>query len=231
MWLTIDGLRRLRGYESRLLCRAVSEMLSDCVVAINGNLDTRAGIRNYGIDWFDHWEVEQRIWLLEKVSIALLTEQPALQPAAMWEATVDAVFQHVLESVMEEIDLIGATEIATLVEAVEAGSGQESWQQTVVGAFHQWRKSSDFVSGLDLGAQWRRLVMHVPDLILGVTAYHVLESYRDLDPTRLAVILSQKGLPADFLEQIPPMLSQAMTEKSVQDLQDLLGRANGDGLM
>ena len=148
----------------------------------------------------------------------------------MWEATVDAVFQHVLESVMEEIELIGATEIATLVEEVEAGSGQESWQKTVVGAFHQWGKSSDFVSGLELGAQWRRLVMHVPDLILGVTAYHVLESYRDLDPTRLAVILSQKGLPADFLEQIPPMLSQAMTEKSVQDLQDLLGRANGDGL-
>ena len=104
MWVTVDGERPLGKAEARLLCRAVWLMLADCGAVIASRTDVERECRVYGIDWFDQWEAEQKVWLLEQVATALLTDQQPLKPAAMWEATVDAIFQHVFEQVVEEFE-------------------------------------------------------------------------------------------------------------------------------
>ena len=219
MWLTVDGERCLRGAEARLLCRAVTAMLSDCVAGIKCDSGSDQGERLYGIDWFDQWDPEQKIWLLEKVTAALLTEQVRLEPAAMWEATVDAIFQHIFEAIVDEIDLgippdagfpgsdpdVQASKADLQMGYPHFGTDTWSWRRNVILALQQQQHRPVRVTGaVEQSKEWRRLVMQVSDRILGVAAYHVVESYRDAEAAKVACFLTQKGLPADFLERIPP---------------------------
>ncbi len=66
--------------------------------------------------------------------------------------------------------------------------------------------------------------MQIADRILGVAAYQKAESYRDEQAAKLAAFLEQKGLPVDFLTQIPPFLGQHETEASVERLRKLVKR-------
>ncbi len=78
----------------------------------------------YGVDWFDQWDVEQRIWLLEQVATSLfLEDQPPPPPAAIFEATVDAVFCQVVEAIEDEI------------EAASRPEAEFSWRQGMIEAF------------------------------------------------------------------------------------------------
>ncbi len=230
MWVTVDGERILGQAEARLLCRAIGEMLSDCVEVIANQTDAGQEGRVYGIDWFDQWEPAQKIWLMEQIATALLTEQPSLKPAAMWEATVDAIFQHVFEQVVEEIEneAVGGREFehaeiesATGDELVEAGDHR--WRDDVIQALRQQRKRVvEIGPDAGQGRVWRRLVVQLADCILGVAAYHVAESYRDEQSTKLATFLGQKGLPDDFLTQIPPLLKRSEAEDSIARLRMLI---------
>ena len=216
MWLTVDGERCLRGAESRLLCRAVASMLSELVADTEGDTEAHDFGRDYGIDWFDQWDPEQRIWLLEQVTTALLTERVTLRPAAMWEATVDVIFQHVFEAVGQEIDQGMADDCSPRIE-------DGSWKQDVIFVLQQQRCRAICVGKVaDEKKQWRRLVMQIADRILGFAAYHVIESYRDEQASKVAVYLQQKGLPPDFLEQMPPVLGLAETQRTAQRLRTLL---------
>lgn len=216
MWLTVDGERCLRGAESRLLCRAVASMLSELVADIEVDPEAHDFGRDYGIDWFDQWDPEQRMWLLEQVTTALLTERVTLRPAAMWEATVDVIFQHVFEAVGQEIDQGMADDSSPRIE-------DGSWKQDVILVLQQQRCRAICVGEVeDEKTQWRRLVMQISDRILGFAAYHVIESYRDEQASKVAVYLQQKGLPPDFLEQMPPVLGLAETHRLAQRLRTLL---------
>lgn len=235
MWVTVDGERRLGSDEARLFCRAVGAMLSDRVALMASQTDadqTDAAqeCRVYGIDWFDQWEPEQKVWLMEQVATALLTDQPPLKPAAMWEATVDAIFQHVLEQVVEEIEqetVVGSEfeqtqpESATVDDLLETGG--QRWRDDVVLALKQQQnRVVEIGPDADEAQLWRRLVMQLADRILGVAAYHAAESYRDEQVTKLTAFLKQKGLPEDFLTQIPPYLKQHQTEESIARLRKLI---------
>ena len=229
MWVMVDGERCLGSEEARLLCRAVGVMLSDCVALIADQTDADQECRVYGIDWFDQWEPEQKVWLMEKTATALLTDQPSLKPAAMWEATVDAIFHHVLEQVVEEIEheTVGDSvsehakrEPAMDDDPVEVGG--QGWRQDVILALQQQSRVVKVGSTASETQHWRRLVMQLADRILGVAAYHVAESYRDEQATKLTTFLKQKGLPEDFLTQIPPFLKQRETEESILRLRKLI---------
>ena len=215
--MTVDGQRRLDGDDADLVCRAVATMLSELVAETT----ELTGPRKYGIDWFDQWEPEQRIWLLERVATAFLTDQPVPAPAAIWEATVDAIFQHVFESLVTEIDADGLY----VDDSSHAPDESDSWRQAVIRAFEQnGRRLSPISTVTDDKVLWRRLVMQIADMILGVTTYHAVESYRDGDVSRVGRFLEQKGLPADFLEQIPPLVSQTEAAALISQIRRLLAQ-------
>ena len=232
MWVTVDGERSLGDAEARLLCRAVGSMLSDFVAVIRNRTYRDQECWLAGIDWFDQWEVEQKVWLLERVATALLTDQPAPKPAAMCEATVDAIFQHVFERVAEELEQDAFQDSEGDDVHREPGTvdhlilaAEQRWSDDVIRALRQQqRRVMKIGRAADQANEWRRLIMQIVDRILGVAAYQTAESYRDQQAAKIALFLSQKGLPADFLTQIPPLLGQRETEACIERLRDLLGQ-------
>lgn len=220
MWVTVDGERRLGKAEARLLCRGILPMLADCVAVLEQPVDGVRESRIYGIDWFDQWEAEQKVWLLEQVATALLTDQPSLKPAAMLEATVDAIFQHIFECVMGEVDPAGSD--SEIVDT-KIAAGDRSWCDDVIKALEQQQnRAVCFERSGDQRLVWRRLVMQIPDRILGVASYHTAESLRDAQPAKIEVFLQQKGLPADFFTRIPPLVQRQDADDSVARLHILL---------
>jgi len=211
-------------------------MLSECVAVGQVNPETNRMARVYGIDWFDQWEAEQKIWMLEQVLSALLTEQKLLKPAAMWEATIDAICEHVFQAVVDELENVGELENEVPEERVrslhesDTASGLGGWQQNVLLVLQQQQGRAVSVDqSVDPKKEWRRRVMQISDRILGVASYHVIENYRDQEASKVATFLEQKGLPADFLEQIPPVLSQHEVLVSIRRLRQLLERHDDFG--
>ena len=207
MWPTITGLRVLKGAEAELV-RAAAAVVTQHVVA------ERAGQgepRRYGIDWFDQWDADQRIWMLEQVALALLTLHTPPSPAAIWEATIDAIFCEVIELIEAEID----SETLTTTEP--------SWRQRVVAAFQSQNEKLPRIEVDEIDIKlWRRVVTQIADAILGVTSYQKAESFRDGDVQQLRRFLTQKGLPDNFLQRIPPLPSREQTERSLSRLQSVL---------
>ncbi|MGB0760647.1 MAG: hypothetical protein ACPGPS_13975 [Rubripirellula sp.] len=227
MWVTVDGERRLGEAESRLFRRAVASMLSNCVAVLSQRSENDQECRLYGIDWFDQWEAEQKVWLLEQVATALLTDQPSLRPAAMWEATVDAIFLHVFELVVREFES-SAENPGTWKSPLEAGGRR--WRDEVIQALEQQQnRRVSIETSDDQVTQWRRLVMQISDRILGVATYQSAESYRDEEARKLADFLQQKGLPDDFLTRIPPLLKTHEIDDSIERLQRLLAPSDQGG--
>ncbi|TWT74403.1 hypothetical protein [Allorhodopirellula solitaria] len=134
MWPLTNGMRCLTGAEAALFRGAVGMMLDQLTSEFHTEptdpgsepaLDEAAG--GYGFlppHWFSMWELEQRIWLLERVTTSLLTARQAPPASAIFEATVEAVY-------IELADLV-AMEITTGLP-IERGS----WRGALLDAFVQ----------------------------------------------------------------------------------------------
>lgn len=180
MWSTVDGARKLTGPEAELVrsaCRAVTDRLSQ-YHEIDSPLI-------YGIDWFDQWEDQQKRWLLKQVQDALLSDEVPPRPAAMWEATIDVIFLEVFMQIEQESEL-----------------GTTWWRERVLSTLG---RDECRMTECDLPI-WRTRVTQLADQILGAPSYQKAEAFRDRGPEGLGRYLMQKGLPGDFLEQIPPWI-------------------------
>ncbi len=166
----------------------------------------------YGIPWFDQWDWQQRIWLLERISLALLTDLAPPLPAAMWEATVDAVFREILQLVQIEIDQPDM-------------HVKKSWRSSAIDAFCYQQKRQPRIDEFESDLQaWNILIMQLADTILGVRLYQKAESFRDRGMTQTTQFLTNHGLPEDFLEQIPPLRTLEQTQVSIDQIQSIVIR-------
>ncbi|MEM1068720.1 MAG: hypothetical protein AAGG48_13965 [Planctomycetota bacterium] len=181
MWPTLDGVRKLVDEEAALIRKAANEITK----RIN-NERTQDNLKPfvYGIDWFDQWEPDQQIWLIEKVMTALLSDQSPPDPAAMWEATIDIFFLETLHQIEKEIDC-----------------GSNDWRELVTRLL---KNDQSTVSNTNLST-WRSRVTQLSDRILANPSYQKAEAFRDDDPKQLKKFLKQRCLPEDFLDQIPPV--------------------------
>ncbi len=206
MWSTVNGPRVLIDAEAALVRGAIGVMLDHLVD--EGRNQTDAVV--YGIDWFDQWDWQQRIWLLDQITVALLTEKSPPTPAAMLEATVDAAFFEVIGLIELEIE-------ANTIDPIEPECG---WRESVLDAFEsQYGRSAPIDRANADRNAWRRVVTSVADPILGVRLYQKVEAFRDWDIKRLDAFLRSRGLTSDFLEQIPPLRNLEQTQRSIDDIQ------------
>lgn len=154
----------LAGAEASLVCGAL-EMMVDQLIAegIDGQEQDR-----FAIDWFDQWDWRQRIWLLDEVASSLLTPRRAPEPAAMYEATVDAVFCEIYGLVSMELS---QPDWDPLIP---------TWRQSVLDAF-----ASQYSGPVQIDHEepdldcWRTVITQLSDGILGSRQYHRAEAYRD----------------------------------------------------
>jgi len=162
----------------------------------------------YGIPWFDQWDVGQRLWLLEQITLALLGTHRIESPAAIYDATVDAIF----------------FDIGDLIE-IEIGEGclkdnGRSWRQSVVDAYVcQHQRPPDVDVDSNETTLWRKTITRIADHILGVRLYQRAETFRDGDYEQTLKFLKQRGLPEDYLGAIPPLRTIDQTQWSIDRIQ------------
>ena len=210
MWPTIDGLRVLRGQEAELVRHAIGQMRG-CLV---DELVQQRAARIYGIDWFDQWEVEQRIWLLEQIATSLfLEDQQPPPPAAIFEATVDAVFCHMMTSIEEEL------------EGTNQPASEFSWRQGMINAFRCQHGKLPSIDVAETEIQrWFSLAAQVADTILGQPSYQQAERFRDRERSITERFLTQRALPEDYLQRIPPLRTDSETSSSLSMILQAISR-------
>ena len=205
MWPTIDGTRILIDAEARLVGDTVSVMVDRLA-----DLDPdEVQPHPIGIDWFDQWDCYQQLWLLEQVVESLFTIAPPLSPAAIWEATVDAIFWRLIELIEMEID---------------ESPLDHHWRTSTIAAFEcqRGRLPKITVDETEI-SRWRIVVAQIADMILGVTSYQQAEAFRDGDLQRSRKFLRQKALPDDFLQRIAPLRTAAQTQQSIAQIRSIIG--------
>ena len=202
-WPTTDGLRILRAGEASLIRRVLDVMTEQTLSEISDP----SHCARYGIDWFDQWDPEQRLWLLDSVAKVLLTDVRLESPAAIYDATVDSIFIAAGENVEAEIDQRQCRWRTLIHNAVEDPTANRS------------------LPGIesDQTGPWRDALTSISDRILGPRAYSRAEAFRDGDYRRTEIFLQQRGLPEDYLTRIPPVRSSEQATRSAESLRRLIG--------
>ncbi|TWU47930.1 hypothetical protein [Rubripirellula reticaptiva] len=204
MWPTVDGLRTLRDAEADLVRGGLGMMLDHLIEEFRGEAETW----RYGIDAFDMWDVEQRIWLLDQIAGCLLTTRQALPPAAIWEAAIDAIFCEIIDLI--EIEIADPTLTTT----------PQSWRESVLDAYEcQYGRAPYIDADAHVLSDWRAVVSALTDSILPSPSYQKAEAFRDAEFERTASFLASRCLPGDFLQQIPPVRTVAETQASIDQIQ------------
>ena len=208
-WPTTNGLRNLVGAEADLVRGAIGMMVDTHVAQIRDDAEPWI----YGIDWFDQWDVGQRLWLLEKVTLALFAEETIEPSAAIFDAAVDAVFYEVCDLIQIEIERVE-------IKQGSASDSTRSWRQSVVDAYEcqNGRRPDIGAESIDFDP-WRKTITQVADSILGVRLYQRAEHFRDVDYKRTQSFLRDRGLSEDYLTRIPPLRSIAQTQRSIDRIQ------------
>lgn len=210
MWPTVDGMRQLKGAEADLVRGAIGMMVDHLVAEYRDDEPPWT----YGIDGFDMWDAEQKLWLVHAVARSLLTRSAPPPPAAIWEATVDAIFCEVVDLI--EIEITDPS----------LASHTRSWRQSVVNAFVAQNGRAPSIAADDPTlSMWRTVVASIADVILPAASYQKAESLRDGDPRRLVVFLNSRGLPDDFLNVMPPVQSVVMTQETIDRVQRIVWKA------
>ncbi|QDV81092.1 hypothetical protein [Planctomycetes bacterium TBK1r] len=203
-WPTTRGMRNLIGAEADLVRGAIG-MMTDHLVA-----ELRDGEPpwTYAVDWFDQWDGDQRLWLLERVTAALLGAKIIEPSAAMFDATVDAIFHEVNDLVEIEID------------HGSADDSERSWRQSVIDALQCQTDRPTTIAADSLDQQaWQTTITQIADAILGIRLYQRAEYFRDADYEKTASFLRDRGLPDDYLTQIPPLRTIDQTQWSIDRIQ------------
>lgn len=204
MWPTFDGPRMLKGAEAALVRETVA-VIVDRLEDQDPEDDRGDPV---GIDWFDQWDCYQQLWLLEQVVQSLLTPAPTLPPAAIWEATVDAIFCSLMELIATEIDQSPCS---------------QHWRSKAIEAFAcQYGRLPKIAEDETDVSQWRIVVTQIADLILGVTSYDKAEAFRDGDIQRSRTFLALKALPDDFLERIAPLRTAEQAQQSIRRIRSII---------
>ena len=225
MWITLNGPRVLTKPEDDLISAAMSDLaesafaeISDPGKPFHDHANTHsAGVQRdgTGVAWFDQWEPEQRLWLLEHLYQALTIESiPPPNRSAMFEATFEAIFSVITEKVM-----------GSSLQAGMESTNSIQWQELLSSAFLSQSSSKNLKSFLrDDTIDFPALAQFIQNSVVGPTCYEQAEMFRDGPPDTLIRFLQSKGLPEGYLNEIPPLPSDRETQLRVNRLKYLLDR-------
>ena len=234
MWLTLDGPRILEGNERQLFVEAGRYLLREIIQRCeplrsdavdlsflqDTSSDTLLSDDQTGISWFDQWDADQKLWLLDRVFHALLvesTEPPGRY--AMLEATIEAVFAVIQIQISTGEDSLNGS--------VSSLSRWEQYLLNTLAEKHSAPATSDPSKYLapfirDQQVCFAAITTHLQITIVGPSCYEQAEQFRDGEPRELERFLYSKGLNNDYLTRIPPVPNHAETLRGLIRLQRLL---------
>ena len=203
-WPTTRGMRNLIGAEADLVRGAIGMMVDHLVAELRDGEPPWT----YAVEWFDQWDGDPRLWLLERVTAALLGAEIIEPSAAMFDATVDAIFYEVNDLVEIEID------------QGSADDSERSWRQSVIDALQCQTERPATIAADSVDQQaWQTTITQIADAILGIRLYQRAEHFRDADYEKTESFLRDRGLPQDYLTQIPPLRTVDQTQWSIDLIQ------------
>ncbi|MEM9366926.1 MAG: hypothetical protein AAGD07_13110 [Planctomycetota bacterium] len=267
MWPLTDGPRQLVGPEADLFRGGVGMLIDQLVEQINQGVGAGESRDRDPADdvtwetdwqdehfprWFAMWEPDQRIWLLERVTTSVLTPRLPPPAAAIFEATLEAIYCEISDNIAMEV-IAG--------EPIEA----HSWRQALLNAYvarcpkdsvletlHFETNTIDVHNdaalagrvdeedllregtrklrkpkrreGEDWLAWWSTMTDRLLDATFGPRLYPQVERYRDGDPKKLTKFLESKGVNHRFLWRIPPLPSRGHTQAAIDRLQKVVFR-------
>ena len=183
MWHTSRGDRTLGGKEAILICRAVDEMVLALLMHIHDEFEEEANDCSSGIPIYDACSPSQRIGLLNKVALHLLTETTDVLPlTALVDATIAAVFVEVRDQVAIEIGLTDNSDqgdpffwrrmvLESHRSSIDERPNTEDEEQSALPLL-----DSDQLEA------WEKSIDELADLILWDRDFEMADTFMDLDP-------------------------------------------------
>ena len=230
MWITLDGPRILTSEERNMVYHATRKILEGMARTDDNGLfnskpkslpnqttsDWNQPDNATGILWFDQWDPEQRLWLLERVLKSLSVEsEPPPPRSAIFEATVEAIFSVIRSEVFDD-------DCETREE-----NPHSNWRTLVFDAYRsRCTGRENHFSNPDQSIDYAALIAHLQCNLVGPTAYDQAEQFRDGPPEKLSEFLISKGLPENYLCEIPPITSKPLTRKRINRLLEMVQQTN-----
>ena len=161
----------------------------------------------YGLDGFDRWEPEQKLWLLNQVAQACLTSRLPPQRTAIFETTMDILWA----------DLLWCVETERNDPKLTRPGG--SWRQSIAKCLRQPPPTPPDEWSLE---QVRPMVARIADSMTRPHVYVHAESLRDGKPEVLRAFLRSKGLDDSYLSTIPPMIDTDEAQRLIDRISGLV---------
>ena len=200
MWRTSCGERTLQGAEARLFAEALLSLLDEAHTDQLYDYDL-------GLPCFDNLTYGQKISVLAAVGNGLLREDMLAAPlTAVLEGAVVAVFQHLINSVIFEID--------------EPDMGT-SWRKMIVAARKEMEAEEVPEPTCQDQDEWDIEIQELSDCILWDADYESDDLYLDRPPEEARELRREMGISEDYFAAVADDLTQEQTVAKVAELRAL----------
>jgi hypothetical protein len=200
MWRTSSGERALQGAEARLFAEALWSLLDETHTDQLYDYDL-------GLPCFDNLTYGQKISVLVTVANGLLREDvPAVPLTAVLEGAIAAVFQHLMDSVIFEID--------------EPDVGN-SWREMIVAARKEMEGEEVPAPTCHDQEEWDIEIQELSDCILWDADYESDDLYLDRPPEEARELRREMGISEDYFAAVADDLTQEQTVAKVAELRAL----------
>ncbi|MEL6895393.1 MAG: hypothetical protein AAFP90_04750, partial [Planctomycetota bacterium] len=183
----------------------------------------------YGIAVFDALQPSQQLGLLHRVAYYMLNDTPRTLPAAaVYEATVAAVFAEIRDQVAMETELQSPAkshpsgsedfdpDMASLRQSLDLGQGQDAfmWRHRVLSCIVETMETEDrfvepggptppMLNDPDL-ARWQFWIEAITDRVLWDRDYEMAAFFLDSPPDRAARHRGLMGIDEEYFSRIAP---------------------------
>jgi len=197
MWRTSCGERTLHGAEARLFAEALLSLLDEADTDKLYDYDL-------GLPCFDNLSYGQKISVLAVVGSGLLrADVPAVPLTAVVEGAIAAVFQHLMNCVIFEID--------------EPDVGN-AWRKMIVAARKEMEAEEVPKPACEDQEEWDGEIQELADSILWDADYESGDLYLDRPPEEARELRREMDVPEDYFGAIAEDLTEEQAEASVAGL-------------
>jgi len=218
MWRTRTGNRTLQGAEARLVAAAIVAVLDNLALDLEG--DDQVPQWQFGIAVFDELEAPQRLAVLNRIAVYLLSETLDTLPlTAVNEAAIGALFAEIHDAVMLEIGFADETEESLGGEgriSHETFSAADTrWRQLVLEAFRESQSATETIEDQASGLapldcqqrdpeQWENVIEWLADGILWDRDYEIADCFLDAAPDKAQHRKLLLGIDDEYFTAIAP---------------------------
>lgn len=208
MWRTPCGERTLHGVEARLFAEALLSLLDEA------HTDQLYDY-NLGLPCFDNLTYGQKVSVLAAVGNGLLREEvPVVPLTAVLEGRIAAVFQHLLNSVIFEID--------------EPDMGN-SWRKMIVAACKEIEGDEVTDATCEDHGEWDIEIQELSGWILWDADYESDEFFVDRAPEEARELRREMLIEDGYFAAIAEDLTDQQAEDQVAELRVLCVAVATDG--